>query len=357
MSIPTTGVFRSVRTWSLALGAACATILAPACAPLEFKAVLGPGEPKASEGVVLSDDGAPSAKVAMIDLRGVIADARAPGLFGSGPSVLDDTLAHFERARNDEAVKAVVLRINSPGGSVTASDVLASEIERFREETGKPVVASMADVAASGGYYVALACDRIIAHESTLTGSIGVIFPTLNMSSGLAKIGIVSRPVVSGPNKNIADPLSPMQDAHYAILQGIVDDMYARFRARVVEHRPGLDTSRLGELTDGRIMTGSAAREAGLVDETGDLHDAFALAKKLAGLPRAKLVKYTSDGVAPRTPYAIASGEPRAASEHAGAPGGASGANSVEINVLSLQLGSVFGSSPTAYYLWMPTLP
>lgn len=357
MKIPSPWSVGCGRLPVITVGVLSLGLLASACAPLEFKAVLGPGEPRESEGVVLSDEGAPSAKVAMIDLRGVIVDARTPGLFGSGPSVLDETLAHFERARSDDAVKAVVLRINSPGGSVTASDVLAREIERFREESGKPVVASMGDVAASGGYYVALACDAIMAHESTLTGSIGVIFPTINMSSGLARIGIVSRPVVSGPNKNIADPISPMQDEHYTILQGVVDDMYERFRTRVVEHRPGLDAARLDELTDGRILTGAAARGAGLIDATGDLRDAFDKAKELAGLPSARLVKYSSDGVAPRTPYAIAGGDPRAGSGFVGDQTAPAGARSVEINLLSIEMGTMLGSSPMAYYLWMPTQP
>src|SRR5207244_2941320 len=132
-------------------------------------------------------------------------------------------------------VKAVVVRINSPGGAVTASDIMYQDLLRFRHETGKPVVACMMDVAASGGYYLAMACDRVYAHPSTVTGSIGVIMSLYNATGLFHMLGVTSDPIKSGPNKDIGNPARPMTDAERAILQGLVNDFYCQFVKVVVE--------------------------------------------------------------------------------------------------------------------------
>src|SRR5690606_20290868 len=294
------------------------------------------------------------AKVVMIDVRGLIADRREPFLIGRGGSPVDDLVAQLRKAEKDSAVKAVVLRINSPGGTVTASDVMYREVRRFAEESGKPVVASMSEIAASGGYYLALAADYMMAEPTTITGSIGVLIPTVNVSEGLGRIGIKSRSVVSRPNKDIANPLEPMVESHYAILQQLVDEYYALFRQRVIERRGGvgpslsgltrreLDASRIDELTDGRVVTGASAEAAGLVDATGGVHEAFEAAKSLAGVKKARLVKYhREDEDKPRSPYASA-------------PVGPAETGGTEINLLQLQMnGGIPGGVETAgaYYL------
>jgi len=227
-------------------------------------------------------------KIAQIDLTGVISSASVSP-FGSA-AMIDDFAAMIAKAERDPQIKAVLLRINSPGGSVAASETIATLIESFKERTGKPVVASMAEVAASGGYYTAITADHIIAQPSTITGSIGVIVPTINFSGGLAKLGIVSRSVTSGANKDIANPMQPINEAHYAILQGIVDEFYADFRSRVLAARPGIKDP--DDVLDGEVYTGRTALELGLVDELGGLENALEGAAVLAGLVDYKTTDY-----------------------------------------------------------------
>jgi protease-4 len=270
---------------------------------------------------------------------------------------VDELSARLARARDDAGVRAIILRINSPGGTVTASDVMYREVRRFADETGKPVVASLGEVAASGGYYLALSADRIVAEPTSITGSIGVIIPTVNVSAGLERIGIHSRSLVSGKNKDVANPLEPEREGHYALLQGMVDEFYAGFRSRVVErrgprrplsagdaHATTLDTSRLDDLTDGRIVTGRQAVEAGLADELGGVREAFEAAKRLAGMKGAQLVKYyREDASVPRSAYA-----PTATAPSAG----------TEINLIQIRAESLMGLAGVegggAYYLWLP---
>lgn len=321
------------------------------CAPLSVTFTLGAKQKPLSETVVLSDTGAPEDKVALIDVSGVIVDGPRPGLLTSGTNPVDDLASRLTRAKDDPAVRAVVVRINSPGGSVTGSDMMYGEVRRFARETGKPVVASLGEVAASGGYYVALAGDRIVAQPTTITGSVGVIFPTFNVSEGMTMIGLRSRAVTSGPNKDLASPFAPMREEHYAILQSLVDEYYARFRGLVVERRPGLSAERLDEATDGRIMSGARAVALGLADAEGGVREAFEEAKALAGVRSARLVKYHQAGSKPRSMYAI-SGAAEAGTREAGRT---EGEGLVEVRV-DRPWGDVDGWAG-AYYLWMPTVP
>ncbi|MCA9271503.1 MAG: signal peptide peptidase SppA [Phycisphaerales bacterium] len=324
----------------LALALALTLVCTLGCVPKSVTIQLKPDRGQVEQSVVFRDKlGGP--KIAQIDLTGVIASA-STSAFGSA-ALLDDMALMFERAETDPGIRAVILRINSPGGSVAASETLADMIEGFKARTGKPVVASMAEVAASGGYYTAITADTIVAQPSTITGSVGVIVPTLNVADGLARIGIKSRSVISGPNKDIANPLQPMNEAHYAILQGIVDEFYADFRARVVAARPGIENP--DDVLDGSVYTGRQALELGLVDKLGGISEAFDEAKRLAGLDSAVLVKLHRGGPTPMTPYA-----------------------SVEAPNIPQQesdpIGSVLGwqnrirqhgaNDPGFYYLWLP---
>ena len=334
---------------------AAASLVTAGCTPLTVSFTLFAKDKTLVESVVDQDPSA-SWKVCVIDVQGVIVDATTPGLLAPIANPVDETVARLDKARADDSIKAVVLRINSPGGSVTGSDVLYREIRRFRELSGKPVVVSMAEVAASGGYYIALAADRIYANPTTITGSIGVIVPTINFSDGLARIGIVARSVKSGPNKDIANALEPMKESHYKVLQGLVDEYYAAFRQHVNDRRPGVDAARFDESTDGRIMSGREALSRGLVDELGGIREAFDGAKALAGLKGAKMVKYRLEGApVPRTAYAEANAQP-VMEAPANAP--RSGA---EVNLVRIDAGGMFqhaGPSPSAiYYLWMANEP
>lgn len=335
------------------LAALSAAALLSACTP-KVTVNLGAGsDGSLTERVVLADDSPGDAKVAMIDVRGLIMDARRPGLVGSGSNPVDDLVSRLDLAARDPSIKAIVLRVNSPGGTVTGSDTMYHEVRHFAETTHKPVVACMGEVAASGGYYLSLAADHIIAQPTTVTASIGVIVPTMNFSEGLAKIGIIARNVVSGKNKDMAWPYSPMKDEQYQVLQTMVNDYYARFRGLVVARRPNLAAANVDEATDGRVVTGARAKELGLVDELGGIREAFAAAKSRAGVTNATLVKYAVGDYEPRTAYA--SSEPVAPAWP--------GASSSDTNLLKLDLsggpGALSAASETSgfYFLWLPTIP
>ena len=263
------------------------------CSGMRFVLDVVPAMDGLTETVVLEDPGAgSSAKIALIQITGMIADADRRGLLTKGENPVARFVESLHKAAKDTKIKAIVLRINSPGGTVTASDVVYREIQHFKNTSKKPVVVLMSDVAASGGYYIACAGDEIIAHPTTITGSIGVIIQTFNFSEGMRRIGINADAITSGPNKAAGSPFEPMPPEHRALLQGLVDEFYANFVAIVTDSRPNLSIADLEWITDGRVVTGKRAAEVGLVDSTGDLRDAFVAAKKRANLTAAKLVKY-----------------------------------------------------------------
>jgi len=283
-------------------------------------------------------DGVGREKVALIEVSGLIShEAASPGLFRSADNPVDRFVARLERASEDPRVVALLVRVNSPGGTVAASETLYQEILRFKLETGRPVVVSMAEVAASGGYYISLAADSILAQRGTTTGSVGVLIQTVNISGGLSRIGVVAPAVTSGDNKAMASPLEPIEEEHYALLRAMVEDFYAVFRERVRSHRPGIAASRFDGLTDGRVLSASAAFEAGLIDELGGVREAFARAQSLAGVEGASLIRYHREGAEPATPYASA-----AAERSAFGPAG----------VLSRALGPLRLRPGVSYFVW-----
>lgn len=322
----------------IALLAAAASLVG--CMPKSITIQLDGKSAEVGESTVMRDKlGGP--KIAQIDLTGVISSAPTSP-FGTS-AMLDDFAAMLAKAEGDAQVKAVLLRINSPGGSVAASETLAELISSFKERTDKPVVASMAEVAASGGYYTAITADRIIAQPSTITGSVGVIVPTLNVSQGMAKLGIRSRSVISGPNKDIANPMEPINEEHYEILQGIVDEFYIDFRTRVLAARPSIEDP--DSVLDGKVYTGRKALKLGLVDELGGIPEAFNAAKELAGLNSAVLVKYHRGAAAPMTPYATVHAQPASQSS--------TGAIDAILNWKD-KLTQSGATDPGFYYLWLP---
>jgi protease-4 len=169
------------------------------------------------------------------------------------------------------------------------------------------VVASIGEVGASGGYYIALAADEIVMEPTSVTGSIGVIIPTLNFATGLEKLGIEARAVTSGPNKDLANPLAPVREGHYEILQNIVHEYYGNFVSLVLRRRPGLNPDAVAQATDGRVMTGDTAAAIGLVDSLGGVREAMRKAMDMAALEHAVLIRYGSKASAPRTAYATGS--------------------------------------------------
>jgi protease-4 len=232
-------------------------------------------------------------KIAIIDLDGMIMNCKTPSSFmgGSSENPVSVFREKLDAAAKDHRVKAVVLRINSPGGAVTASDIMYRDLCNFKEETGKPVIACMMDVAASGGYYVAMGCDQVWAHPTTVTGSIGVIMNLYNAHGMVSILGIKSEPIKSGRNKDIGNPLRPMTDEERTILQGTVDAYYGEF-VHVVARGRHMPEARVRELADGRIYTGNQAHDLGLVDQVGYLSDAIYAAMDAACICDAKVVAY-----------------------------------------------------------------
>jgi protease-4 len=231
-------------------------------------------------------------RIALIDVSGLLLNAHEPRLLGEGEHAVSLLLEQLDCARKDPRVKAVILRINSPGGTVTASELMYDEIRHFRRETGKPVIALMMDVAASGGYYVACACDEIVAQPMTVTGSIGVLMQTFDLSGTMNLVGIKSDAITSGPHKDTGSPFRPMRAEEREIFQEIVDQMYERFIEVVRRGRPKLDEAGVRALADGRVYTAGQALKAGLIDRIATMRDTVHAVKLRVGARSIRLVAY-----------------------------------------------------------------
>ncbi len=250
-------------------------IIAVIVVSLALAAYAGPGMKGRSKASVQE-------KIGIIYVEGVIMGGRGQTGLLSEYGGTDAVIKQLHEAREDNSIKAVVLRINSPGGSAPASQEVGEEIKKLRQ-SGKIVVASMGDVAASGGYWLAACTDKIYANPATLTGSIGVYMPYSNWEELYKKIGIRQEKIKSGPHKDIMSPERQMTDEERALIQAMVDDMYNQFVTVVSEGRK-MDPARVRQLADGRIYTGNQAKELGLVDELGNMYDAIDGTAQLAGI-------------------------------------------------------------------------
>ena len=209
-------------------------------------------------------------RIALIRIEGVILDAQ-------------ETLGELKKFSENPSVKAIVLRIDSPGGGGVPSQEIYDAVRRVRTKSNKAVIASMGSVAASGGYYIAAATDRIVANPGTLTGSIGVIMEMANVEGLLQKIGVEGVVVKSGKYKDVGSPLRKMSDEERGLLQTVMDDVHKQFIEAVAEGR-SLEVPEVQALADGRIFTGRQAKAAKLVDELGNLDDAIQLAADVVGI-------------------------------------------------------------------------
>jgi protease-4 len=285
-------------------------------------------------------EGEGAAKILLMDVSGFLSDeAGAPALtIGSPPPrvpLLVRVREELKKAREDKHVRALVVRVNSPGGTVTASDILFRELELFKRERKVPVVAVMLDVAASGGYYVALAADRIVAHPTSVTGSIGVVMVTVDAQGLLGKLGVATATIKSGEFKDMGSPFRPLTPAERGIFQGVIDHLQSQFVAKVTEQRRlAPETARA--LADGRVYTAEQALANRLVDQIGYMPDALAVARKEAGLEEAKVVVYHRPRAYRATYYA----------------GAEASASALESSVT--QLAALAGVGPRFLYLWSP---
>jgi protease-4 len=307
--------------------AGCSVIsldLTPRVRPLEEKTVEGRGRDK----------------ILLMEVSGFISDDASPSglsLTAAPPRVplLVRVREELEKAGKDDRIKAMVLRINSPGGTVTASDIIFREIQLFRRRTEIPVVAVMMDVAASGAYYIALAADTIVAHPTTVTGSIGVIMVSANAEGLMQKLGLAANTIKSGEHKDMGSPFRALTPEERGIFQAIIDDLQRQFVSKVAERRKmPLETAQ--KLADGRVYTAEQALASRLVDRVGYLPDAIDVAKQAAGLDEAKVVIY-------RRPHQYR------ATYYAQAETPASGIETSLAGVATLS-----GLGPRFLYLWLP---
>ena len=250
------------------------------------------GEDKMREVVLLKSPA--KEKVLVVDVAGMLGPLGRDGILNREGDVLSRVYARLQKAAEDRAVRGLILRLDTPGGDVTTSDILYREILNFKEKTGLPVVALMMGVAASGGYYVASACDQIIAHPSTVTGSIGVISVFPDLGSLLSKVGIKMQVIKSGDLKDAGSPFRNMDEREQRLFQEMIDEHYERFLAVIHEKRKGrLSLEQIRNLADGRVYTSTQALDLHLIDEVGYFDDALKRVLETAGIPAAQVVAYT----------------------------------------------------------------
>lgn len=288
---------------ALAIGCLVAVLVGFAVFGLIFVALIvlsaatmagGSGYATLQDGVPLQevsvsgDAGAP--KIVLVPVRGLL----LPGAT-LGPDPARVLEAMLDEAAGDDRVEAVVLQVDSPGGGITTCDIMLKHLRDFKAESGLPVVALLGDVAASGGYYVACGADRIMAHPTTTTGSIGVMMPLYDVSALLKRFGVEDRTVTSAEYKDLASPFAlkteEQREKEREILEELVMYMHGQF-VDVVAAGRGMPREQAETLADGRVFTSERAEAGGLIDSIGYREDAIELAKKLGGVPRAHVVRY-----------------------------------------------------------------
>jgi protease-4 len=269
-------------------------------APLEGQLTLetriSPGSRDAGPVIESPLSGAPcdGPRVALIDVDGLMLDLSVAGPL----SVVENSVAIFreklDAAAAQPAVCAVVLRINSPGGGVTATDLMWQELRAFKSRTSLPVVACMLDLGTGGAYYLATAADLIIASPTTITGGIGVIWNSYNLKDLMGQQNVIPQPIKAGRNIDMGTTAGAMPREAKELLQAMADEFHRRFQTVVRQARPGLQKPE--EAFDGRVFTASQALERGLIDQLGYLEDALARARELARKPQAATVLFHRKG-------------------------------------------------------------
>ena len=257
--------------------------------------LLGGGRAPFVESVVHvhGEDGERGAKFLLLEVDGIIGQGEESSLLGPDrEGMVARIREQLDRARKDESLRGILLRVDSPGGGATASDVIYGELMRFKRERELPIVAHFYGLAASGGYYLAMAADEIVAEPTTVTGSIGVIFVSVNFSGLMERWGIEDQTTKAGAYKDTGSMLRPQTAADRAILQGVIDDLHERFRDVVAAGRPKLTRERVDQLADGRIFSAPQALQNGLVDRIGDIEDALEMLEGRVAVDRSYVVSY-----------------------------------------------------------------
>jgi len=299
-------------------GCADALLVKPVKLPPETKMI-----------VLESPDGRTFNKVALVKIEGPI----FLGKRGQGTVKLRSVKQQLDMIAADSKVKAAVLSINSPGGSVAAVDLLYNEIRRFKESSRIPVIAQINGVGASGGYYAALAADEISASPASITGSIGVIVQLFNLEGLLEKIGVATETIKTGDKKDMGSPLVTLREEDRAIFQEMLDSFHERFVSLVAERRKNLSKEAVARLADGRVYTAQQALDGGLIDALRYPNETFERAKELAGIKKAKLVGFQTSMMS--TGFGFAG---------------------MDLSLFGIDASSVSSATtPGFYYLWLPS--
>lgn len=294
--------------------------------------------PKPLEEHVVSGSG--RAKILLLDVTDLITGTERKGPLGlpREEATTARIAAQLERARADDAVRAVLVRINSPGGGVTASDAVFQQLRTFAAGRQLPLTAQLLDLATSGAYYVALAADEIVASPTTVTGSVGVVMYGLNFAGLMQKLGIADQTIKTGEEKDVGSPLRPMTASDRARLEGLLEPMRSRFLERIRERRPQVAPAVLERIADGRPMGAAEALRDGLVDAIGYLDDTVGALRARVGDPDARVVVY-------RRRHEFAE------NIYSGAP-----PLSPHLSLVHVDLGAL-AQPPQFMYLWLPALP
>jgi protease IV len=282
-------------------------------------------------------------KILIIPIKGFISDSQKSLPLYQRPSMVQEIVSELNKAEKDKDIKAVILKIDSPGGTVTASDMLYHEIMKFKEHSGAKVTVIIMGVATSGGYYIALPADVIFAHPTSITGSIGVVFLRPNISGLMGKIGLEMGVDKSGKNKDMGSPFRKATEEEQQIVRNLIDDLAARFLGLVVSHRKLNDEAKTN-IASARIYTADDALRLGLVDQIGYLDDAVRKTTRIAGLPEdAKVIVYR------RTEYPDDNLYNNSFGGRPGIP---------QVNLVDLGLEDTLPPFRSGfYYLWLPSPP
>src|SRR5262245_22885142 len=291
---------------------AVANVNVDANANANVKAQLAPTprlEPVMAMGLPHRPQDANAAKIPIIDVDGLLLNNDATGLGSWGENPVAAFRERLDAIECDGCVRAVVDRINTPGGSVTATDIMCRDLTAFKRRTSLPVVACLMDVAAGGGYYVAVAADKIVAHPTSVTGGIGCILNVYNLQDLMGQFNILGIPIKSGANIDLGSPIKELSADKRKLLQDMTDEFHARFRTVVLKARPSVEASKESTF-DGRVFTAKQAQDLHLIDQIGYLDNAVAAARKMAGVDYANVVFYHRRDDPALSPYSITPNTP-----------------------------------------------
>lgn len=305
--------------------------LIPACATIQLGPSMG-----SLEETVLQGEG--PEKVLLIDMRGIINNQKDRALTGATTALgmVEWIREIIAKAEKDQDIKALLIKINSPGGTVTASDIILHELLIYKEKFAIPIYVHVMDLAASGGYYIALAGDEIVAHPTSLIGSIGVIAFKVNLENLMGKIGVDWEVVKSGDKKDFMSPFRPFTDEERKLFQKTIDTFHNRFVSVIAENRSQLSIDEIKSLADGRVYDAEQAKKLKLIDRIGYISDTVEQIKHKLGYSDLQVIAYQREGDYKSNLYSLSPQPPT-------------------INLINLNLGlESYALNPYFMYLWMP---